>query len=189
MQKGYAHAVTVIKETFNRARENTPAVIFVDEMETFAPARGMGRGDIVGQFLVEMDGVKGNEGVLVVGATNRPDILDSAILRPGRFDKVIYVPPPDQNGRVELFKIHLGTYSESLDLESLAKITPGFTGADIASVCQKAKMSLLHKKLKGEAPVLSTQEMVGLLSQMRPSVTTQMLETYRKFLKDYGERK
>ncbi|MBD3397493.1 AAA family ATPase [Candidatus Micrarchaeota archaeon] len=189
MQKGYAYAVTVIKETFNRARENTPSVIFVDEMETFAPARGMGRGDIVGQFLVEMDGIKGNEGVLVVGATNRPDILDSAILRPGRFDKVIYVPPPDQKGRIELFKIHLGIYSKDLDLESLAKITPGFTGADIASVCQKAKMELLHKKLEGESPVLSTQEMVSLLSQMRPSVTTKMLEKYKAFLKEYGERK
>ena len=189
MQKGYSYAVNVIKETFNRARENAPAVIFVDEMETFAPARGMGRGDIVGQFLVEMDGVKGNEGVLVVGATNRPDILDSAILRPGRFDKVIYVPPPDKDTRVQLFKIHLGTYAEGLDLESLAKITPGFTGADISSLAQKAKMSLLNKKLAGGDPTLTTQELVAMISVMKPSVTSQMLEKYKKFMQAYGERK
>ncbi|MCP4647873.1 MAG: AAA family ATPase [bacterium] len=189
MQKGYAHAVNVIKETFNRARENAPAVIFVDEMETFAPARGMGRNDIVGQFLVEMDGVKGNEGVLVVGATNRPDILDSAILRPGRFDKVIYVPPPDKEGRIQLFKIHLGEYADNLDLDSLAKITPGFTGADLAALAQKAKMMLLNKKLAGEDPVLTTQELVSMLSTMKPSVTTQMLEKYKSFMQEYGERK
>ncbi len=189
MQKGYAYAVNVIKETFNRARENAPAVIFVDEMETFAPARGMGRGDIVGQFLVEMDGVKGNEGVLVVGATNRPDILDKAILRPGRFDKVIYVPPPDKDTRVQLFKIHFGIYAENLDLESLAQITPGFTGADIAAIAQKAKMTLLNKKLAGGDPILTTQEIVAMLSQMRPSVTSQMLEKYKKFMQEYGERK
>jgi len=189
MQKGYAHAVNVIKDTFNRARENSPAVIFVDELETFAPARGMGRNDIVGQFLVEMDGVKGNEGVLVVGATNRPDILDKAILRPGRFDKVLYVHPPDLKGRVELFKIHLKQYAEGLDLESLAKITPGFTGADIAALAQKAKMMLLQKKLAGEASKLTTQEVVGLISQMKPSVTTQMLTSYQDFVSEYGERK
>ncbi len=189
MQKGYAHAVNVIKETFNRARENSPAVIFVDEMETFAPARGMGRNDIVGQFLVEMDGVKGNEGVLVVGATNRPDVLDKAILRPGRFDKVIYVSPPDLEGRIDLFKIHLGKYADNLDLHSLAVITPGFTGADIASLSQKAKMSLLQKKLAGDTPILSTEEIVKLISLLKPSVTTQMLEIYTSSMQESGERK
>ena len=189
MQKGYAHATNVIKETFNRARENSPAVIFVDEMETFAPSRGRGRNDVVGQFLVEMDGIKGSEGVLVVGATNRPDILDKAILRPGRFDKVIYVPPPDKEARVELFKIHLGKFAESLDLKSLAKVTPGFTGADLAALSQKAKMKLLHKKLGGEATELKTQEVLAMLSEMKPSVTSQMVGEYKRFVEKYGERR
>ncbi|MFP3949842.1 MAG: AAA family ATPase [Candidatus Micrarchaeia archaeon] len=189
MQKGYAHATNVIKETFNRARENPPAVIFVDEMETFAPSRGRGRNDVVGQFLVEMDGIKGSEGVLVVGATNRPDILDKAILRPGRFDKVIYVPPPDKDARIELFKIHLGKFAKSLDLESLAKVTPGFTGADLAALSQKAKMRLLHKKLEGTATELKTQEILAMLSGMKPSVTSQMLEEYKRFVEKYGERR
>jgi transitional endoplasmic reticulum ATPase len=189
VQKGYTHAVNVIKETFNRARENPPSVIFVDEIESFAPARGMGREDIVGQFLVEMDGVKGNEGVLVVGATNRPDILDKAILRPGRFDKVLYVHPPEVNGRVELFKIHLGKFAKGLDLESLAKETEGFTGADIAALSQQAKMGLLRKKLSGKTPRLSNKDVEKLLSKMRPSVTPKMLREYENFVEQYGERK
>ncbi len=189
VQKGYTHAVNVIKETFNRARENPPSVIFVDEIESFAPARGMGRADIVGQFLVEMDGVKGNEGVLVVGATNRPDILDKAILRPGRFDKVLYVHPPDLEGRQELFKIHLGKFAKGLDLGPLAEMTAGFTGADIAALAQQAKMGLLRKKLSGKKAKLAAKDLKKILSRMKPSVTPQMLEEYEQFVQQYGERK
>ncbi|MBN2121639.1 AAA family ATPase [Candidatus Micrarchaeota archaeon] len=189
MQQGYAHAVNVIKETFNRARENPPSVIFVDEIETFAPARGMGRSDIVGQFLVEMDGVKGNEGVLVVGATNRPDILDKALLRPGRFDKVFYVHPPDEKGRKELFKIHLGKFTGGLDIGRLAEATAGFTGADIAALSQQAKMGMLREKLSGKKAELETSDVEKLLSAMKPSVTRRMLEEYESFVEEYGERR
>jgi SpoVK/Ycf46/Vps4 family AAA+-type ATPase len=189
VQKGYTHAVNVIKETFNRARENPPSVIFVDEIESFAPARGLGREDIVGQFLVEMDGVKGNEGVLVVGATNRPEMLDKAILRPGRFDKVLYVHPPDDEGRKELFRIHLGKFSKGLKLAHLAEITEGFTGADIASAAQQAKMGLLRRKLSGKSPKLKDADVEKILSGMRPSVTGEMLHEYEEFVRKYGERK
>ncbi len=189
MQKGYTHAVNVIKETFNRARENPPAVIFVDEIETFAPSRDSGRADIVGQFLVEMDGVKGSQGVMVVGATNRPDTLDSAILRPGRFDKLLYIHPPDFEGRVQLFKIHFKQFAAGLDLNALAKATEGFTGADIALLGQQVKMNLLKMKMAGKEPKTTTQEVLQMLSGMRPSVTPQMLRVYEKFLMDYGERK
>ncbi|MEM4272368.1 MAG: AAA family ATPase [Candidatus Bilamarchaeaceae archaeon] len=189
MQKGYTHAVNVIKETFNRARENPPAVIFVDEIETFAPSRDSGRADIVGQFLVEMDGVKGAQGVMVVGATNRPDTLDSAILRPGRFDKLIYVHPPDLDGRVQLLRIHFKQFAAGLDLSALAQATEGFTGADIALLAQQVKMNLLREKMAGKEPRISTQEVMRALSGMRPSVTPQMLRVYEKFLLEYGERK
>lgn len=189
MQKGYTHAVNVVKETFNRARENTPAVIFVDEIETFAPSRETGRADIVGQFLVEMDGVKKSEGVVVVGATNRPDMLDAAILRPGRFDKIIYVHPPDLEGRAQLFKIHFKQFAEGLDLDILAEATEGFTGADIASLAQQSKMALLRRRLAKEEQKLSTQEVLEMLHTMKPSVTPGMLKTYESFVQDYGERK
>jgi transitional endoplasmic reticulum ATPase len=127
--------------------------------------------------------------VLVVGATNRPDILDKALLRPGRFDKVFYVHPPDAKGRKELFKIHLGEFSKGLDLNALAKMTDGFTGADIAAASQQAKMGLLRKKLSGDKAELANSELEEILSSMKPSVTRRMLEEYEQFVDEYGERR
>ncbi len=190
MKKGYTQAVTVIKETFNRARENAPGIIFVDEIETFAPARGGGGGsEIIGQFLTEMDGVKGQKGVVVIAATNKPAIMDAAIMRPGRFDKIFYIPPPDQPGRAAVFRIHLGKFSSGVDLPALAQLTPGFTGADIAEICQSAKMRALRAKLSGASESVSTQTLIEIIKTRRPSVTQALLEEYRKFLDAYGERR
>lgn len=190
MKKGFTRAVGVIKETFNRARENTPAIIFVDEMETFAPARGMGgSSEIIGQFLTEMDGIKGKGGVVVIAATNKPQLMDAAIMRPGRFDKIFYVPPPDENGRAEIFKIHLGKFAASVDLKLLSAMSPGFSGADIASVCQSAKMQALRGSISGKAAQVDTKMLVQILQTRRPSVTNQLLQEYKRFLEAYGERK
>ncbi len=190
MKKGYMRAVEVVREVFNRGRENTPAIIFVDEIETFAPARGRGVGtEIVGQFLTEMDGMKASRGVVVVGATNRPSILDTAILRPGRFDKIFYVPPPDADGRVEIFRIHLGKFAKGADLKALAAKTKGFTGADIAAICQAAKMDALRQKIEGKKPVVNTDMLLKIIAKRRPSVTRTMLSEYKEFLEAYGERR
>ncbi len=189
MKKGYLQAVTIIREVFNRARENTPAIIFVDEIETFAPARGMGSSEITGQFLTEMDGMKDTKSVVVVAATNRPELLDPAILRPGRFDKIFYVPPPDKKTRMEIFRIHLSDFAKGVDLGRLAEMTPGFTGADIASVCQEAKMGALRAKLAGEEQAITTEGIADIIKRRRPSVTVAMLRGYQDFLEKYGERK
>jgi SpoVK/Ycf46/Vps4 family AAA+-type ATPase len=190
MKKGFTRAVGVIKETFNRARENTPAIIFVDEMETFAPARGMGgSSEIIGQFLTEMDGIKGKGGVVVIAATNKPQLMDAAVLRPGRFDKIFYIPPPDEKGRAEIFKIHLGKFAQNVDLNLLAAMTPGFSGADIASVCQSAKMEALRGSISGKKAPVSTEMLTKIVQTRRPSVTQQLLQEYQRFLEAYGERK
>ncbi len=190
MRRGYTRAVSVIRDAFNRARENTPAILFVDEIETFAPARGKGAGGIVGQFLTEMDGLKDLKGVMVIGATNKPEILDPAILRPGRFDKIFYVPPPDKAGRAEIFRIHLGKrFAESVDLGKLAKATPGFTGADIASICQEVKMNALRQKISGKKAIVTDKEIMDIIEKRRPSVTASMLKEYEQFLESYGERR
>ncbi|MBI5047233.1 ATP-binding protein, partial [Candidatus Micrarchaeota archaeon] len=190
MKKGYIQAVTVIKETFNRARENAPAIIFVDEIETFVPARGVGGpGDILGQFLTEMDGVKTLKGVVVIATTNKPSLMDPAIMRPGRFDKIFYLPPPDTNARKELFKVHLSTLAAGLDLEALAIRSGGFSGADIASVCQSARMELLRSKLAGTAKTMTTETLLSIIKTRRPSITPPMLTEYERFLDAYGERK
>ncbi len=188
MKKGYTQAVIVIKEVFNRARENTPAIVFVDEIETIAPARGDYSSGLTGQFLTEMDGMKDSKGVVVIATTNKPDLLDSAILRPGRFDKIFYISPPDAEGRSEIFKIHLGKLAEKIDTNELAKVTEGFSGADIASACQNLKMKALEQKIGGKEINITTSDAVELLSKRRPSVTPKMLVEYEKFIKEYGER-
>ncbi|MEW6722575.1 MAG: AAA family ATPase [Candidatus Micrarchaeota archaeon] len=190
MKKGYTQAVTVIKEAFNRARENPPGIIFVDEIETFAPARGAGgSAEILGQFLTEMDGIKGKQGVVVMAATNKPALMDPAIMRPGRFDKIFYIPPPDEKGRVDMFKIHLGKFAEGVDLAMLASLTPGFSGADIAEICQTAKMQSLRAKLAGKVEPVTTASIAAIIKTRRPSVTNQILDEYRRFLEAYGERR
>ncbi len=188
MKKGYGHAVNVIKETFNRARENPPAVVFVDEIETIAPSRESGRADIVGQFLTEMDGLKELKGVVVVGATNKPSLLDPAILRPGRFDKIFYVHPPDVNGREQLFSIHLGEFAKGLDVAKLARLSEGFSGADIASLAQEVKMYMVRERIAGREPGLDTEKVLQMLSMRRPSISHELLMEYESFLREYGVR-
>lgn len=188
MKRGYTQAVTVIKEVFNRARENTPSIIFVDEIETFAPARGVTSSEIVGQFLTEMDGLKGLKGVVLIAATNKPSLLDPALLRPGRFDKIFYISPPDKRGRAELFRLYLGKFAAGIDLDVLADATKGFTGADIALVCQDAKMVVLRARISGEEARITTQTMLRILKKRKPSVSRDMLKEYEQFLAVYGER-
>ncbi|MCX6772428.1 MAG: AAA family ATPase, partial [Candidatus Micrarchaeota archaeon] len=146
-----------VKEVFNRARENAPALIFIDEIEALAPSRDKYRGGILTELLQELDGVKELNNVMIVGATNKPSEMDSAILRPGRFDKIVYIPPPDEPARAQVFKTNLAKFLGDLDLNQLASATDGFTGADITSICQEVKMQLVRDRLQGkkvpEAPL------------------------------------
>ncbi len=190
MQKGFMQAGGVIKEVFNRARENPPAIIFVDEIETVAPARGLGASaEVVGQFLTEMDGVTGMKGVVVIAATNRPQMMDPAILRPGRFDKIFYIPPPDATVREQIFRIHLDRFAEGVDIEHLASITEGFSGADIAEVCRNVKLKALRSKISGKISKISTEMIEKVIKTRRPSITPALLGEYDRFLHEYGERK
>ena len=111
LKRGYYDAAIVLKEAFDRAKDNAPSIIFIDEIETVAPARGSGNNPLIGQLLQEMDGLKNIKNVIVVGATNLPFALDPALLRPGRFDRIIYVPPPSKEVRKNIFNIHLGKFS------------------------------------------------------------------------------
>jgi len=190
MKKGYTEAVNIIKETFNRARENSPAIIFIDEIETFAPARSMGgSAELIGQFLTEMDGVKGLKGVVVLAATNKPELMDPAIMRPGRFDKIFYIPPPDENGRKEIFKIHLGEFAGKVDLGKVAVVTKDYSGADIAEVCRTVKMKALKDQIAGRPVSIDTNSVMDVIKTRRPSITQWMIAEYQKFLQAYGERK
>ncbi len=145
-----------MREVFRRARTVAPCVIFFDEIDAIAPRRGSGIGDahvterVISQLLTELDGLEELRDVVVIAATNRPDIIDPALLRPGRFDKLIYVPPPDKRGRLEIFKVHTRKMplAEDVNLEELSEKTDGYTGADIAAVCNTAAMLAIREHLE-----------------------------------------
>jgi len=195
MKSGYSGAVNVIKESFNRARERAPAIIFIDEIDALAPSRDSYTSPenerIVGQLLDEMDGISELKQVVMIAATNKPERIDPALLRPGRFDKIILVPPPLFESRKAMFHLNLEgiPLEKDFNFDVLAGRTEGFTGADIASICQEAKMELVRSRLKGKKPVLTMELMDGIISKRRPSVTVQHLQTYIKFMEEYGERK
>ena len=147
-----------VRDLFKQAREKAHCIIFIDEIDAIGRARGKNammsndeRENTLNQLLVEMDGFGGDTGIIILAATNRPDVLDSALLRPGRFDRQISIDRPDVKGRQEIFKVHLGPIkvSESLDIYKLAEQTPGFAGADIANVCNEAALIAARKGKTG----------------------------------------
>ncbi|MEM4409214.1 MAG: CDC48 family AAA ATPase, partial [Candidatus Caldarchaeum sp.] len=147
LSKWVGESEKAVREIFRKARETAPCIVFFDELDSIAPRRGIhtdaGVTDrIVNQLLTEMDGMQTLKGVVVMGATNRPDILDPALLRPGRFDRVLYVPPPDKTARLAIFRIHTREMplDEDVNLETLASVTEGYTGADIEAVVREAAM-------------------------------------------------
>jgi cell division protease FtsH len=138
-----------VRDLFRQAREKAPCIIFIDEIDAIGRARGKNliqgndeRENTLNQLLVEMDGFSSEKGVIIVAATNRPDVLDTALLRPGRFDRQISIDKPDLSGREQIFKVHLKTIklSETVDVYKLAALTPGFVGADIANICNEAAL-------------------------------------------------
>ena len=138
-----------VRDLFKQAREKSPCIIFIDEIDAIGRARGKNammsndeRENTLNQLLVEMDGFGGDSGIIILAATNRPDVLDSALLRPGRFDRQITIDKPDLVGREAIFKVHTKRIkiSQTLDINRLAELTPGFAGADIANVCNEAAL-------------------------------------------------
>ncbi|MEM3022476.1 MAG: AAA family ATPase, partial [Candidatus Bathyarchaeia archaeon] len=148
LSKWVGESERAVREIFRKAKQAAPCIIFMDEIDSIAPVRGGGYGDshvterVISQLLTELDGLEELRDVVVIAATNRPDIIDPALLRPGRFDKLLYVPLPDRDARREIFKIHLGKkpVAEDVDMERLVNATEGYTGADIAAICNNAMM-------------------------------------------------
>ncbi|ACI20695.1 MULTISPECIES: ATP-dependent zinc metalloprotease FtsH [Thermodesulfovibrio] len=138
-----------VRDLFDQAKKNSPCIVFIDEIDAVGRQRGAGLGgghdereQTLNQLLVEMDGFESNEGIIVLAATNRPDVLDPALLRPGRFDRQIVVPLPDVKGRLEILKVHTKKIllNSDVDLEKIARGTPGFSGADLANLVNEAAL-------------------------------------------------
>ncbi|AAK40524.1 AAA family ATPase [Saccharolobus solfataricus] len=155
LSKWVGESEKAVREIFRKARMYAPAVIFFDEIDSIAPIRGISYDSgvterIVNQLLAEMDGIEKLENVVVIAATNRPDILDPALLRPGRFEKLIYVPPPDKRARTEILKVHTRNIAlgEDISLEDVAEKTEGYTGADLAALVREATMRAIRESMK-----------------------------------------
>jgi len=136
-----------VREVFDKARQSAPCVLFFDELDSIARARGSSAGDaggagdrVINQILTEIDGVGVKKNVFVIGATNRPDVLDPAIMRPGRLDQLVYIPLPDEESRVQIFKAALkkSPVAEDVSLSKMANALEGYSGADITEICQRA---------------------------------------------------
>ncbi|WP_461863702.1 CDC48 family AAA ATPase, partial [Thermococcus sp.] len=195
-----------IREIFRKARQAAPTVVFIDEIDAIAPRRGSDVNRVtdrlINQLLTEMDGIEENSGVVVIAATNRPDILDPALLRPGRFDRLILVPAPDEKARLEIFKVHTRRMplAEDVKLEELAKKTEGYTGADIEAVCREAAMAAMRRALREGVlkPGMKMDEVrrkvrVAMkdfeeaLEKIGPSVSKETVEYYRKVAEQFKQ--
>ncbi|MFO7261787.1 MAG: CDC48 family AAA ATPase [bacterium] len=186
LSKWYGESEQQVARLFQRARQVAPTVIFIDEIDSLAPQRGGGIGEpavterVVNTILAEMDGLEALQGVVVIGATNRPTLLDPALLRPGRFDELIYVPVPSREGRLHILRIHTAAMplAEDVDLEALADRTEGYTGADLEDLVRRAGLHALRESLETtEVPMRFFEQ---ALKETRPSVTPEMEREYEE---------
>jgi transitional endoplasmic reticulum ATPase len=186
LSKWYGESEQQIARLFARARQVAPTVIFIDELDSLVPVRGGGLGEpqvterVVNTILAEMDGLEELGSVVVIGATNRPNLVDPALLRPGRFDELIYVSVPDEAGRRHILGIHTAKMplGEDVDLDALARRTERFTGADLEDLVRRAGLFALRASM--EASAVSMADFDRALAETRASVTAEMEKDYER---------
>jgi len=180
-----------IREIFRKGRMAAPVVIFIDEVDSLIPRRGAGysnsgvTGRVISQLLTDMDGLEALQDVVVIAATNRPDILDPALLRPGRFDRLIYVPSPDEDARLAIFRIYTKgmPLADDVELTTLARTTKDYSGADIAALCREAGMRLLRRNMSSDT--VSMADFQKGMDAIGPSITPELENWYRSVAKQF----
>lgn len=185
LSKWYGESEQQIARLFARARQVAPCVIFIDELDSLVPARGGGMGEpqvterVVNTILAEMDGLEDLQSVVLIGATNRPGMIDPALLRPGRFDELIYVGVPDEPGRLRILTIQTARMplADDVDLADIARRTPRYTGADLEDVVRRAGLVALRERL--DAVAVTAAHFEAAIDESRASVTEEMEEEYR----------
>ena len=207
LNKFVGESEKAVREVFRKARQASPCIIFFDEIDSVAPVRGSGTGDsnvterVISQFLTEMDGLEELRNVVIIAATNRPDIVDPALLRPGRFDRMLLVPPPDLEARKQIFRIHTKKtpLGEDVRLDDLAKKTDGYTGADIASICNTAVMLSIKEhigkakdvedaKKKAKGLKVAKRHFDEAMQKVKP-ISGQELRMYERFSQQFADSK
>jgi transitional endoplasmic reticulum ATPase len=184
-----------IREVFRKGRTAAPSIVFFDELDSVVPRRGMGFGDsgvserVISQLLTEMDGIESLVNVVIIGATNRPDIIDQAVLRPGRFDRLIYVPAPDYTTRLNILKIHTRNMplARDVDLEHVAQQAAGYSGADLEAVSREAGLISLRRDIDTKS--VTIEDFRDALERVRPSVTPDMENWYQGFTKRFKKER
>jgi transitional endoplasmic reticulum ATPase len=193
-----------VREIFRKARQASPCIVFFDEIDAIAPVRGGDYGDsrvterVISQLLTELDGLEALKDVVVIGATNRPDILDPALLRAGRFDRLLYVPPPDRDARIDIIKIHSRgmPLAENFSIERLADMTDGYTGADIESFLSSALMRAMREyvakyqdpkqaELHAQELKVTMQDIDEAIRKIKP-LSKQELDWYKGMTEQFG---
>jgi transitional endoplasmic reticulum ATPase len=194
-----------VRETFRRAKQVSPAIILFDELDAVAPTRGASSDShvterVVSQLLTELDGLEDLKDVVVIGATNRPDMVDIALLRPGRLDRLVYIPPPNASSRAQIFAIHLlgKPLADDVDIEQLAKETEGYVGADIEAICREAAMLALRDFIKpemtpeqvndGAATIkINKGHLYAAINRVKPTASRDMLHQYENIAKEFAK--
>ncbi|RLG31038.1 AAA family ATPase [Methanosarcinales archaeon] len=203
LSKWVGESEKAVREIFRKAKQAAPCIIFLDEIDSIAPVRGGGYDThvterVVSQMLTAMDGLEELNDVVIIAATNRPDMVDPALLRPGRLDRLIYIQPPDKEGRKKIFEVHLRgkPIGEDVDIEELAKRTEGYVGADIAGIVKEAVMSALrefitsgisdeHVKEAIKNVVVKKKHFETAIKSVRPSVTPKVQEEFAGKVEDF----
>jgi len=186
LSKWVGESEKAIREVFRKARTAAPAIIFFDEIDALAPTRGRTAGDshvterVISQLLTEMDGLETTKDILVLAATNRPDLIDPALLRTGRFDRFVYIGAPDEKSREEIFRIYMANMplDSDVDIQKLVQATPYFVGGDIEALCREAGMRALRENMQAEK--VSWRHFEDALKSIHPSVRAEDLERFQK---------
>ncbi|CAN6585396.1 hypothetical protein C1H46_038170 [Malus baccata] len=196
-----------VREIFDKARQSAPCVLFFDELDSIATQRGNSVGDaggagdrVLNQLLTEMDGMNAKKTVFIIGATNRPDIIDPALLRPGRLDQLIYIPLPDEASRLQIFKACLrkSPISKDIDLAALARYTHGFSGADITEICQRAckyairediEKDIERERRKNANPEAMEEDEIDEVAEIKPAHFEESMKYARRSVSDADIKK
>jgi SpoVK/Ycf46/Vps4 family AAA+-type ATPase len=196
MSKWYGESETRMMTLFKTAKERKPAIIFFDEIEAVAKRRDLYSADdvtprLLSIMLSELDGMDKSTGIIIIGSTNKPELVDPALLRPGRFDKIMYIPPPDYKERIDILRVHIAgkPLEGKINLEEIAKRTEGFSGADLANLVKEAATNAMRRSMQTQKITAITQkDFQDILPRIKPSISLTMKEEYERVKMRY-ERK
>jgi len=182
-----------VREIFRKARQAAPSIIYFDEIDAVTSSRGEYQGthiydSIVNQILVEMDGIESRKGIVIIASTNRPDLVDPAFLRPGRFDRLLTIPAPDYNARVSILKVHTKNMpiAENVSIEKLARNCEGYSGADLENLCREAGMNAIREKMEN-LDKIELKHFEKAMEKIKSTLSKEVLDTYEKMAKKITE--